>query len=78
MDSIYLKALIADKNGNWDQAHDLIQDSDTIHAAWIHAYLHRKEGDLWNAQYWYKKANKPLFHGSLDEEWEALYYEFSK
>ncbi len=40
--------------------------------SWIHAYLHRKEGDIFNSRYWYNKAGKPAFNGSLKEEWEAL------
>lgn len=71
--TVYLKALQADKEGNWVQAHELIQDLPSKEAAWIHAYLHRKEGDRWNAQYWYDRANKPFFTGSLEEEWEEMY-----
>ena len=69
----YIKALEADKSGDWDKAHELIQDLPSQEAAWIHAYLHRKEGDKWNAQYWYSRAGKPFFDGSLDDEWEQLF-----
>lgn len=69
----YIKALEADKSGDWDQAHELVQDLSSQEAAWIHAYLHRKEGDKWNAQYWYSRAGKPFFDGSLDDEWEELF-----
>lgn len=72
MKTTYLKALEEDKVGNWEKAHTLVQDINTTEAAWIHAYLHRKEGDQWNAKYWYNRANKPVFQGSLDEEWHQL------
>tara|TARA_Y100001949_G_scaffold95286_1_gene80448 strand:- start:284 stop:520 length:237 start_codon:yes stop_codon:yes gene_type:complete len=71
--AIYLKALDLDKRGQWDAAHELIQDLPDKNAAWIHAYLHRKEGDQWNAEYWYKRAGQPVFAGSLDEEWNHIY-----
>lgn len=71
--SVYIKALDLDREGDWDGAHALIQDLDTPEAAWIHAYLHRKEGDDWNARYWYNRADKPFFDGSLEREWEELY-----
>lgn len=70
--SVYLQALWYDAKGDWKKAHDLIQDTPDKNASWIHAYLHRKEGDIWNADYWYSKAGKkrPLF--SLEEEWEQI------
>lgn len=71
-----LKALYWDKQGEWSKAHSFIEDSSTADAAWIHAYLHRKEGDEWNAGYWYKRAGKEMFKGSLDEEWELLWNVF--
>lgn len=74
----YLIALEADKNGQWDAAHDIVQDIHTDEASWIHAYLHRKEGDPGNARYWYNRAGKPFFDGSLDEEWEELWKYFDK
>jgi hypothetical protein len=58
--------------GNWDQAHKIVQDEDTSDAAWVHAYLHRVEGDLGNAGYWYRHANKPVAVGPLETEWEAI------
>jgi len=51
--SVYLKALWYDAKGNWDEAHQIIQDVPDKNASWIHAYLHRKEGDITNADYWY-------------------------
>jgi len=74
---IYRKALECDNLGDWKKAHDLIQDLPTKEAAWIHAYLHRKEGDDGNAGYWYRRAGKDFFSGSLDEEWKALWLHFS-
>ncbi|WP_066619314.1 hypothetical protein [Rufibacter roseus] len=70
--SVYLKALWHDAQGNWQKAHELIQDLPSKSAAWIHAYLHRKEGDNWNADYWYTSAGKKRPAGSLQEEWEQL------
>tara|TARA_B100000989_G_C19341198_1_gene385050 strand:+ start:95 stop:328 length:234 start_codon:yes stop_codon:yes gene_type:complete len=74
----YLQALEADKNGNWDRAHELVQDLSTADAAWIHAYLHRKEGDKFNAGYWYNRAGKDFFNGTLEEEWKMLWKHFSE
>lgn len=70
--SVYLKALWHDAKGNWDKAHELIQDLPDKNASWIHAYLHRKEGDLFNADYWYSKAGKKRPSLSLEEELEQL------
>src|SRR3954447_8333202 len=58
--------------GDWDKAHKLVQNDDSREAAWVHAYLHRVEGDLPNARYWYRTAGKPLADGALDEEWRAI------
>jgi len=67
-----LRALWHDARGDWDAAHRVAQDIDDETGAWIHAYLHRKEGDLGNAAYWYRHARRPVATGSLDEEWEAI------
>lgn len=67
-----IKALNLDKEGGWEEAHNLVQKMSTPGAAWVHAYLHRKEGDSWNADYWYKRAGKDFFRGSLEEEWQFL------
>ena len=56
----------------WDRAHKLVQDEDTADAAWVHAYLHRVEGDLSNAGYWYRRAGKPAANGSLEAEWDGI------
>ena len=70
--SVYVKALWYDAKGDWDKAHVLIQDVEDKNASWIHAYLHRKEGDIGNADYWYRKAGKSRPEVSLDREWEEL------
>jgi hypothetical protein len=68
----HLKALWHDAKGDWQQSHDIIQDINDTNAAWIHAYLHRKEGDIWNADYWYSKAGKKRPTISLQQEWEMI------
>jgi len=70
--SVYLKALWYDAKGDWDKAHEVIQDVPDKNASWIHAYLHRKEGDVGNADYWYDKAERKRPNISLDEEWENI------
>ena len=70
--SVQIEALWWDAKGDWKQAHDLIDHLDDAISAHIHAYLHRVQGDLWNARYWYNRAKQPEFKGSLDEEWEYL------
>lgn len=67
-----LAALWQDAKGNWDAAHRLAQDIEGAQGAWIHAYLHRKEGDASNAAYWYGQAGKPVALTSLDAEWEQI------
>ena len=66
-----LIALWHDARGDWDAAHRVAQDVDDESGAWVHAYLHRKEGDLGNAAYWYRRAGKPVATDSLDAEWDA-------
>jgi len=75
--SPYQASLWYDAKGNWDEAHRIIQDIEDAGAARIHAYLHRKEGDLSNAAYWYRLAGKKPATASLQEEWNALAEEFS-
>ena len=70
--SVYLKALWLDTKGDWEKAHVLIQDVTDKKAAWIHAYLHRKEGDISNADYWYHRADKKRPDISLEKEWEKI------
>ena len=67
-----LIALWHDARGEWDKAHGVAQDVDDETGAWVHAYLHRKEGDLSNAAYWYRRAGQPVAIGPLDSEWEQL------
>lgn len=68
-----LQALDADKNGQWDEAHQIVQSMEEPDAYWIHAYLHRKEPDISNASYWYRRAEKDLPDASLDQEWQDIY-----
>jgi hypothetical protein len=58
--------------GSWDQAHKIVQDESSADAAWVHAYLHRVEGDLGNAGYWYRQAGRPVATDSLESEWERI------
>ena len=67
-----LTALWHDGRGDWDAAHQVAQDIDDQTGAWIHAYLHRKEGDASNAAYWYRRAARPVATTSLDAEWTAI------
>jgi hypothetical protein len=67
-----LLALWHDARGNWDAAHNTAQDIPDPTGAWIHAYLHRKEGDLANAAYWYRRADQPVARDTLDAEWERI------
>jgi hypothetical protein len=75
--NILQQALEYDQEGNWKAAHDLVDGLAGKEAAHIHAYLHRKEGDDWNARYWYNKAGEPFFDGSLGEEWKQLQAKYS-
>ena len=58
--------------GNWGQAHKIAQDEDDASSAWVHAYLHRVEGDLGNAGYWYRHAGQPVASDSLETEWQRI------
>ena len=70
--SKYLLSLWYDKQGNWNKAHNIAQDIPDTEGSWIHAYLHREEGDTWNANYWYSRAGRKMPDVSLSEEWESL------
>lgn len=70
--SMELKALWHDFKGNWDHAHEIVQNLSGKNAAWIHAYLHRKEGDIWNAKYWYSKAGKSYTEVDYSREFEII------
>ena len=68
-----LQGLWYDANSNWEQAHNIAQsrEGDPRYDR-LHAYLHRKEGDRFNANYWYRRAGTAFFDGSLEDEWQAL------
>lgn len=70
--NIYLQALWHDARNNWMEAHRLIQDIPDKHAARIHAYLHRKDGDEGNARYWYHKADTSFPDQTAEQEWQTL------
>ena len=70
--SEYLQSLWYDAKGDWDKSHTIIQDIEDNNASWIHAYLHRKEGDIGNADYWYRRAGKKRPSVTLEEEWEDI------
>jgi hypothetical protein len=68
-----LQALWFDANDDWEHAHDVAQAQEgNATFDLLHAYLHRKEGDQPNAEYWYRRANQPAFDGSLYDEWQSL------
>ncbi len=67
-----LRALAEDARGDWEAAHAAAQAGEDASSAWVHAYLHRKEGDLANAGYWYSRAGRVKPAGTLDEEWLAI------
>jgi hypothetical protein len=67
-----LRALWLDGKGDWAAAHGTVDDLETTEAARVHAYIHRKEGDLDNARYWYRRAGATPSKESLEREWEQL------
>jgi hypothetical protein len=67
-----LAALWWAAKGEWDAAHKIVQDENDANSAWVHAYLHRVEGDLSNAGYWYRQAGQPVATDSLENEWERI------
>ena len=67
-----LKALWFEGKGDWESAHNIAQDIHTKDGSWIHAYLHRVEGDLGNASYWYSRANRKMPTVSIQEEWSDI------
>jgi hypothetical protein len=70
--SVYLLAMWYDANGDWNKAHGIVDSLDDAAACWVHAYLHRKEGDTGNANYWYRRADKKMPSITLEQEWEAI------
>ena len=81
--SVPLRALWLEAKGDWSGAHDLAQTADRMgggksaarEGAWVHAYLHRKEGDETNAAYWYARAGRPVATGGLAVEWREIVIE---
>ncbi len=69
---VQLKSLWLDAKGRWDDAHAVVDQLGDRRSARVHAYLHRKEGDSWNADYWYRRAQEERPGISLDAEWEEL------
>jgi hypothetical protein len=67
-----LEAMWWDAAGDWDRAHEIAQDVASADGAWVHAYLHRKEGDEGNAGYWYRQARRPHSRLTLEAEWEEI------
>ena len=67
-----LRALWHDAKDDWETAHRIAQDDESSAAAWVHAYLHRREGDISNARYWYARAGRPEHRGALGDEWKEI------
>lgn len=67
-----LRALWWAARGEWERAHGMIDDDETPDGMWVHAHLHRQEGNLANARYWYDRAGKPERTGSIEEEWKTI------
>jgi len=73
-----LTSLWWDKKGDWDRAHSIAQEIPTAQGSAVHAYLHREEGVLWNADYWYSRAGRKRPNIPLEEEWAQLVEEMLK
>ena len=71
-----LLALWFDGRGEWERAHEVAQGRDGVDGAWVHAYLHRKEGDTDNAGYWYRRAGRHMPNVDLKQEWDSMVTEF--
>jgi hypothetical protein len=67
-----LEALWHAGRGDWERAHRIVMSARSRDAAWVHAYLHRQEGDRDNARYWYRQAKRPGATGALEAEWAAI------
>lgn len=67
-----LEAMWYDGKGDWETSHNIAQDILSVDGSWIHAYLHRKEGDQGNAAYWYRRAGRNVPKLTLEEEWEEI------
>ena len=71
-----LEALWYEVRGEWKRAHEIVQGQNSAESAWVHAYLHRKEGDLANAGYWYRRAGRQIPESELEQEWHAIVASF--
>lgn len=70
--SVALAGLWWDAKGDWSKAHESAQQDEGVAGSWVHAYLHRKEGDASNAAYWYSRAGRRPSRATLEEEWEEI------
>jgi len=70
--NVALAGLWWDAKGDWTKAHETAQQDEGRAGSWVHAYLHRKEGDASNASYWYSRAGRRPSNVSLDEEWAEI------
>jgi hypothetical protein len=70
--TVPLTALWWDAKGDWARGHEMVNEFDSPDGMAVHAYLHRKEGEQWNADYWYRRAGRRFHRDELDEEWAAL------
>ncbi len=69
---VTLEALWWDAKGEWARAHGLVDELESPEGMAVHAYLHRKEGEAWNAEHWYGRAGRGFYRPALEAEWEAL------
>jgi len=76
LSNAYLLALWWAGRGHWQKAHELVQDDDSPAGAWVHAHLHRQEGDDGNAAYWYRRAGQPVCRDTIEREWSSLVKNF--
>jgi len=70
--ALWMEAKADWTDAKWDAAHKIVQDLGGSQAAWVHAYLHRREGDLANARFWYSRAERSPHEGSLEDEWAEI------
>jgi hypothetical protein len=73
-----LQAMWHDHHGDWEASHNIAQEINDRAGSWVHGYLHRKEGDLANASYWYRKAGKSMPNTTLEKEWEDIVHALIK
>ncbi|WP_373552910.1 hypothetical protein [Haliscomenobacter sp.] len=70
--NLLLLALWHEGRGDWEASHNIAQDVHSKEGSWVHAYLHRKEGDIWNADYWYNRAGRKRPPYGLEQEWQEM------